>query len=199
MFTGIVQTLGIVQSLTPSQDGLVLRIRADYEDLAVGESVAVDGVCLSVTPEKDGTFSAHASKRTLADTTFGELNPNHTVHLERAALPSTRLGGHIVTGHVDGLSTLVERTEEGDCLVARFSAPPQLMRYIASKGSVALNGVSLTVNGLSDLAFDVTLIPLTLHGTCFGAYSIGTHVNLEVDLVSKYVVRFLETSPSYVA
>jgi len=163
--------------------------RLDGEPLALGESIAVDGACLSVVSITGSGFEADASGETLARTTLGRLAPGERVHLERALRASDRLGGHFVTGHVDGVGTMIERRPAGDATWMAFRVPRELARFVAEKGSIAVDGVSLTVNLVEGDRFEVTLIPITLEKTKLGALEVGAAVNLEVDVVARYVAR----------
>ncbi len=203
MFTGIVETIGTVRAWTPRQSGVDINFQTSYLDLKLGESIAVDGVCLSAVPGENGSFTAHASAETLACTTLEQLALGERVHLERAMLPSTRFGGHIMTGHVDGVGTLESIHIHGECRELRFSVPESLVRFIAPKGSIAVNGTSLTVNdvsrqGSAETGFSVMLVPLTLEATCFSTYTVGKRVNLEADLLAKYVAQWLGRPSTYV-
>jgi riboflavin synthase len=202
MFTGLVETTGAIASRAQSASGpgarLAVRAELEGEPLSLGESIAVDGVCLTVDAIVAGGFEVDASGETLARTTLGGLETGSRVHLERAMRPSDRFGGHIVTGHVDGVGSLTARRREGDtgeswCL--SFAVTPDLARFVAEKGSIAVDGVSLTVNGVSRTGFDVTIIPRTSEKTKLGALAVGQPVNLEVDLVARYVARLATFDP----
>jgi riboflavin synthase len=200
MFTGLVEATGAVATRAPRGPGARLGIQTDLgrdarEPLALGESVAVDGVCLTVDALQPGGFEVDASGETLARTTLGGLAPGSRVHLERAMRPSDRLGGHIVTGHVDGVGSLAERRPEGESVWMSFAMPRELARFVAEKGSIAVDGVSLTVNAVGDDRFEVTIIPHTARTTKLGELAPGQRVNLEVDLVARYVAR-LSAFPS---
>jgi riboflavin synthase len=193
MFTGIVEEQGTVLSLTRRQEGAHLTIQggADMTDLAVGESVAVDGVCLTVVQRNAATFTTDLSVETLQRTTLGDLKPQVRVNLERALKVGDRLGGHFVTGHVDGVGRIIRLESAGDSkwMWIRFPAP--LAPYIAPKGSIALDGVSLTLVEATQQDFSVCLIPHTLAMTTLGWKGRGSLVNLEVDLLSRYLERLL--------
>jgi riboflavin synthase len=184
MFTGLVQETGRLASL----EGGRLRVEAEL-DLAEGDSVAVNGVCLTATAVDDGGFSADVMEETLRRTTLGALGPGDRVNLELPLRASDRLGGHIVQGHVDGTATVESERYDDFSRVVRLSAPPELLRYVIEKGSVALDGVSLTVSELDDEGFAVSLIPETLERTTLGSLEQGARLNLEVDVVAKYVER----------
>lgn len=159
--------------------------------LVLGESIAVNGACLTVVADHGGTFEADVSAETLAKTTLGELLPGAEVNLERSLKVGDRLGGHLVAGHVDGVARVLDITASGDARQIAFEAPEALAPFIAAKGSVAIDGVSLTVNGVEGRRFEVMLIPHTLAVTNLKHLGPGSRVNLEVDLVARYVVRYL--------
>jgi riboflavin synthase len=194
MFTGIVEELGSVAAL----DGARLRVACSVvrEGSDVGASVAVNGVCLTVVDAADGALSFDLSEETLARTALGRLRPGDGVNLERPATLATRLGGHLVQGHVDGVGrvTSLDPAAHGGAWL-HVAAPPALLRYLVEKGSVTLDGVSLTVAGFADDGFIVALIPHTLAATTFGSSRAGDGVNLEVDVIAKYVKRLLEGAP----
>jgi riboflavin synthase len=160
--------------------------------LELGESIAVDGVCLTVASRADEGFACDASSETLARTTLGRMPPGSPVNLERALPLGGRMGGHIVTGHVDAVGSVAARTTVGDAVEMRFSFPNELARFIAEKGSIAVSGVSLTVNRVDGGTFEVMLIPHTLAKTSLDALRVGAEVNLEVDVLARYVGRILE-------
>jgi riboflavin synthase len=193
MFTGLVATTGTLAARSPRGPGARLTIQARFDDgaLVMGESIAVDGACLSVDAIHLDGFEVDASPETLARTTLGRLGAGSRVHLERAMRASDRLGGHLVSGHIDGLGTLVERRAEGDCLAMAFRVPAELARFVAEKGSISVDWVSLTVNAVHRDRFEVMLIPQTLEKTKLGALAPGQTVNLEVDLVARYVARLI--------
>ena len=196
MFTGLVEEAGALAARTPRGTSARLVVRCGFGGgaaLELGESISVDGVCLTVdTIVKDG-FEADASSETLARTTLGALPLGAPVNLERAVAVGQRLGGHIVSGHVDGTGAVAAREEMGAGAVKMTIAPPkELRRYIAAKGSITVNGVSLTVNEVTSDAFTVMLIPHTLHKTSLGALRAGSKVNLEVDVLARYVARLIE-------
>lgn len=199
MFTGIVEEIGTVRGIAfPGGAGAdaVLTVEGPLatSDAGLGDSIAVDGVCLTVAGlAGDGSFTADVMPESLRRTTLGDLRPGSRVNLERAVRVDARLGGHVVQGHVDGVATLASREpgERWDDLV--LSAPPDLLRYVAEKGSIAVSGVSLTVTHVDDATFGVSLIPTTLEATVLGALAPGDRVNLEVDVLAKYVERLLAT------
>jgi riboflavin synthase len=203
MFTGIVEELGTVRAIDfPDADGTdadgtdaVLTVAGPLStsDARPGDSIAVNGVCLTVTTVVDGAFTAEVMPETLRRTTLGGLAAGDPVNLERALPVHGRLGGHVVQGHVDGVATLVRRTPGPRWDDLDFAAPAALTRYVAEKGSIALSGVSLTVTWVADEGFGVSLIPTTLAATTLGGLAPGGAVNVEVDVLAKYVERLLAT------
>lgn len=197
MFTGIVTHRGHVAQLARRASGLVLRIAAPElaaAGLVPGESIAVSGACLTVTQHDAEGFAADVSAETLACTTLGDWTVGTPVNLERALALGERLGGHMMSGHVDGVARVTGCAEDGDCLRATLAAPSPLARYVARKGSVALDGVSLTVNEVDGSTFGVNLIPATLAATTLGAVAPGVALNLEVDLLARYLERLASGS-----
>lgn len=192
MFTGLVEALGTIKNLRRQGDGLDLTIAAPFAaELTEGESVAINGCCLTVTTFDSATFSVYASSETLDKTNIGGLTERSRVNLERALRLDTRLGGHIVQGHVDGRALLRSREQVGPGEVFVFDAAPELLTYLVPKGSVCIDGISLTVNGLTDTTFDIYAIPHTLSHTTLPDKSAGASVNIEVDVLAKYVERFV--------
>jgi riboflavin synthase len=191
VFTGLIQAQGQVSQITRRSHGAELRIAASLGALELGESIAVDGVCLTVARFDATSFEVQASSETLARTTLGGLATRGSVHLERALRLSDRLGGHLVTGHVDGVGTVVRSEVRGDCREVVFEVPAALAPFIAEKGSIAVDGTSLTVNAVEARRFAVMLIPHTLGATHLGERMAGSRVNLEVDIVARYVARLL--------
>lgn len=194
MFTGIIQAVGKIAALTPK--GGDLRISIDtgtlpMENVKLGDSICVSGCCLTVIEKRARGFDADASKETLSLTTLGDLKPGSPVNLETSLTLATPLGGHIVSGHVDGLGTVKARRAEARSVRFDIEVPQALKRYLAQKGSICVDGVSLTVNALRDNVFDVNIIPHTMSHTIFGHYQPGSRVNLEVDVVARYVERML--------
>ena len=190
MFTGIITAVGRVAEAAPSAGGLALRIEAGglaLDDVSIGDSIAVSGVCLTVVSLHAGAFEVDVSNETLACTAGFERGG--AVNLEKALRLSDRLGGHLVSGHVDGPGTVERVVAAGDNQVVEFSVPSGLARYIARKGSVAVDGVSLTVNAVDRSSFTVNLIPHTLANTNFGRLEPGAKVNIEIDLLARYVER----------
>jgi len=194
MFTGIIEGVGRLAALERRGGDVRLTVEVGslpFDAVQLGESIAVNGVCLTVIEFDASSFAADASNETLALTTLGALNVGDTLNLERAMRPTDRLGGHLVSGHVDGLGR-VERIEpDARAQRWRFSAPTQLLRYIAKKGSICVDGVSLTVNEVDEAGFEVALIPHTVANTRFAQTRVNDAVNLEIDLVARYVERLL--------
>jgi riboflavin synthase len=190
VFTGLVAGTGTVESLERDGDGVRLRVRSELAgELGPGDSVAVNGVCLTaVAPDPDG-FSADVMEETLRRSSLGPLATGDAVNLELPLRAGDRLGGHIVQGHVDGTGEVDSVREEGLSRVVRIAARAELLRYVVEKGSIAVEGVSLTVSAVDDEAFEVSLIPETLERTTLGAAAPGTTVNLEVDVLAKYVEK----------
>jgi riboflavin synthase len=193
MFTGIIETKGIVARTERVAGGMRLEIYApDFgRDLAIGDSVAVDGVCLTVIKFLRGAFLVDVSDETVVRSTIGELRQGGNVNLERALRLSDRLGGHIVTGHVDAVGTLAQRAKAGNAVQYRFTAPPEVREFLIEKGSVAVDGVSLTVARIFDDGFGVVVVPHTEASTTLGDKKIGSKVNLESDMFAKYVQRYV--------
>jgi riboflavin synthase len=194
MFTGIVEELGEVIGVDDLGDSARLTIRGPVvtSDARHGDSIAVNGVCLTVLESTaEGRFSADVMAETLNRSSLGALEPGSPVNLERAAAVNSRLGGHIVQGHVDGTGAVISRSPSQHWEVVRVSLPPELSRYVVEKGSITVDGVSLTVSAIGDDFFEVSLIPTTLGLTTLGRAQPGTRVNLEVDVIAKYVERLL--------
>jgi riboflavin synthase len=193
MFTGIVEELGGIVRLDWYGDGAVLAIRGPRVtgDAEPGASIAVNGVCLTVVDLDGDVFSADVMKETLDRTTLGGLAPGEPVNLERSATPATRLGGHLVQGHVDGVGRVLSRQSGHRWDDVRFAAPAELTRYIVEKGSICVDGVSLTVVAVDAESFAVSLIPTTLAATTLGRCDVGALVNLEVDVIAKYVEKLV--------
>ena len=191
MFTGLVQALGRVKSVSPHGTGRRIVIAAAFDDLEIGESIACDGVCLTVEEKGSGTFQTTAGEETLRRTTMKDLAPGSGIHLERALRSMDRLGGHIVQGHVDGIARVRQIYAGPTFTRIVIDAPAPLLRYFVEKGSVCVNGVSLTVNDLDGSLFSVGIIPHTLQVTNLGTLRSGSAVNIEVDVLAKYVERLL--------
>ncbi len=193
MFTGLIADLGSVAAIGQDGGGATLRIGTSLAgEVAVGDSIAVNGVCLTATSVSSGRFEAQAIHETLARTTLGALSPGDAVNLELALRADGRLGGHIVQGHVDGVGTIAQVREEGFSRVVAIDADPALLPYVVRKGSIAIDGVSLTVSALREGGFEVSLIPETLQRTTLGRAAVGRAVNLEADILAKHVQRLLE-------
>jgi riboflavin synthase len=194
MFTGLVAAQGTLVTRATRGPGARLTVKAQLEGepLVLGESIAVDGCCLSVAAVLVDGFEVDASAETLARTTLGRTTPGGAVNLERALRAGDRLGGHLVTGHVDGVGELVDRHAVGEAVAMTFAMPAELERFVAEKGSVAVSGVSLTVNRAAARRFDVTLIPSTLAATNLVLLTTQDQVNLEVDLIARYVARLMD-------
>ncbi len=194
MFTGIIEGVGhvAVRDLIGGDVRFTFNVgNLPFDDVQMGESIAVNGVCLTVIAFDAHSFQADASTETLGLTTLGQLGAGAVVNLERAMRPTDRLGGHLVSGHVDGLGKVLSIDEDARAQRWRFAAPAALQRYIARKGSICVDGVSLTVNDVDDEGFEVALIPHTVAHTAFSATAVGSAVNLEIDLVARYVERLV--------
>ncbi|MDT8397607.1 MAG: riboflavin synthase [Pseudomonadales bacterium] len=197
MFTGIIEANGRVERFMPVAGDwrlVVSSANLDFSDIKIGDSIAVSGVCLTVTTQDGQSFTADVSNETVACTSMKTLSQGALVNLEKAMTPSSRLGGHLVSGHVDGLAILLSREGDGRSESLWFRAPQGLARYIARKGSVCLEGVSLTVNEVKEADFSVNIIPHTAAQTTLHLFQPGRQVNLEVDIISRYLERLL-TAP----
>lgn len=195
MFTGIVQAIGQLVETSPLPEGRRFRIETPFESLELGESICVSGVCLTVTEHSGGRFGTDLSAETLRRSRLGLLGASDPVNLERSLRAGDRLGGHFVFGHVDGVGRLDSLTPEGESTLFRFEAPPEVSRYLVEKGSVAVDGVSLTVFRCVDGAFSVAVIPHTARETTLGRLRPGDPVNLEADMLAKYVERLACAKP----
>ena len=193
MFTGIIEELGSVRSIEERGENarIVIDARVVTEGTNHGDSIAVNGVCLTALDIHDDSFAADVSRETLQRSTLGSLAPGAPVNLERAVTPQTRLGGHMVQGHVDARGTFVSVEDHGESWTVRFSFPPEIARYLVFKGSVAVEGISLTIANLADDYFEVAIIPKTWEVTNLSHLNTGDGVNLEVDVIGKYVERLL--------
>lgn len=194
MFTGIIQALGHVETAELRDGDLRLRVATrglDLSDVRPGDSIAVNGVCLTAVGLPGDGFWSDVSAETVACTLIGKLGPGSRVNLEKALTPESRLGGHLVSGHVDGVGKVVARHDDGNSVRFEIKAPDELARYIASKGSICIDGTSLTVNEVSGARFGVNIVPHTLRETIMGDYLPGTGVNLEVDLIARYLERLM--------
>jgi riboflavin synthase len=197
MFTGIIEGMGRIAALEARGGDVRLRVETGtlpFDAVQLGESIAVNGVCLTVVEFDANSFAADASNETLSLTTLGQLQVGAPVNLERAMRPTDRLGGHLVSGHVDGVGRVLAIAEDARAQRWRFAAPTPLLRYIAKKGSICVDGVSLTVNEVDAEGFEVALIPHTVSHTAFAQAKPGDAVNLEIDLVARYVERLLGNS-----
>lgn len=194
MFTGIIQAIGSVVGLERRGGDVRLRIatgKLDLEGVNLGDSIAVNGVCLTAIELPGDGFTADVSRESLSLTTLGGLRSGSPVNLEKALTLSTPLGGHLVSGHVDGLGRVLERKEDARSVRLRIEAPEDLARYIAPKGSICVDGTSLTVNDVAGRVFGLNIVPHTLQETVIDGYQAGTAVNLEVDLIARYLERLL--------
>jgi riboflavin synthase len=192
MFTGLVQDLGTVAAVDATADGVRLAVRTRLaSELAEGDSVAVNGVCLTATAIAEGAFSADVMRESLRRSSLAEVGAGASVNLELPLRASDRLGGHVVQGHVDGVGVVSGIRDDGFSRVVTIDAPPELLRYVVEKGSIAVDGVSLTVAELDDRSFSVALIPETLERTTLGGAAPGRPVNLEVDVLAKYVEKLV--------
>ncbi len=193
MFTGIIEELGIVKGVRSQTGGMRLSIsgRAVSEGMKIGDSIAVNGACLTVVELSNSIFSVDVSRETLDKTNIGKLRVGDKVNLERPMRLSDRLGGHLVAGHIDAVGVIRGIVKKGDTSIFTFEAPPELAQYLIYKGSVAVDGISLTVNEIQGNRFTVTIIPHTARITTLGFKKIGDSVNLEADLIGKYIKKFL--------
>lgn len=198
MFTGIIEELGRVASIEFDGDNarIVTAAKVVTDGTKNGDSISVNGVCLTALDVMEGSFSADVSRETLDRSTLGSLTTDSPVNLERAVTPETRLGGHIVQGHVDGRGTFISATQDGDFWTVRIGFPPEFARYLVYKGSVAVEGISLTVASLDDEHFDIAVIPKTWELTNLSSLKPGDAVNLEADVIAKYVERMLAFKPA---
>ncbi len=194
MFTGIIEAVGKIVAREPQGVDMRLHVaggKLGLDDVKLGDSIAVSGACLTVTHLTGDGFWTDVSRETLTRTVLGELRSGDRVNLERALTPSRRLGGHLVSGHVDGIGRVVEFRQEGRSWRLRIETPAPLARYIAEKGSICIDGVSLTVNAVEGVLFDLNIVPHTLQETTLAAYRAGKRVNIEVDLIARYLERLL--------
>ena len=195
MFTGIIQAIGKIAALERRGGDARLRVNTgtlDLDDVKPGDSIAVSGVCLTVIELSAQDFTVDVSGETLSRTTLGGLKAGAAVNLEKALLPTTRLGGHLVSGHVDGIGKVLDRRQDARSVRFGVAVPRELGKYIAEKGSVCINGVSLTVNAVRDAEFEVNIVPHTLAETTLGELAPGHAVNIEVDLLARYLERLLQ-------
>ncbi len=195
MFTGIIQAIGNVETMQARGGDMRLRIRTgklSLDDVALGDSICTNGVCLTVVELPGDGYWADVSVESLNFTTLGDLKPGSPVNLEKALTPLSRLGGHIVSGHVDGVGEVISLHEDARSVRVVLRAPDSLAMYIASKGSICVDGTSLTVNAVSGAEFNLNIIPQTLAETVFGQYRPGSRVNLEVDVIARYLERLMQ-------
>jgi riboflavin synthase len=197
MFTGIIVATGAVTSIAETGGDLELGIEAaglDFGRIAIGDSISVQGVCLTVTRMRDSSFYADVSRETMAKTTLGKLSPGSRVNLEPSLRAGDALGGHLVSGHVDAVGTLRAIVQDGRSWRLEFELPPMLMRFVASKGSICIDGVSLTVNTVGGRRFDVNIIPHTHQMTTLGERQVDDGVNIEIDVIARYLERLMTKS-----
>ncbi|AIC94682.1 riboflavin synthase [Shouchella lehensis] len=196
MFTGIIEEKGTITEIKKQNQGMKLSIKGVkvLEDVSLGDSIAVNGVCLTVTAFNDQEFSVDVMPETFQGTTLSQLRTSTPVNLERAMSPLSRFGGHMVSGHIDGKGTVVRRKQVDNAVYFDIQAPKRILKYIVQKGSVAVDGTSLTVFGLKDSHFTISIIPHTLDETIMGTLAIGDEVNIECDLIGKYVERLVTVS-----
>ena len=194
MFTGIIQSKGSIKEIFSSSDGARLKINTnalDLSDTNVGDSIAVDGVCLTVTELTESSFTADVSNETLTCTTFSALKQGKNVNLERSLRVNQGIDGHLVSGHVDGIGAVNSIEKDGDSLRIKIEVQGDIIKYIAKKGSICINGVSLTVNSVENNFFDVNIVPHTLSASTLGDLSLQSNVNIEIDQIARYVERLL--------
>jgi riboflavin synthase len=194
MFTGIIEAIGTIAALEPRGSDMRVSINSgklDLGDVALGDSIAVNGVCLTAVALNSMGFTADVSGETLANTAFSQFRAGSRVNLEKALTPTTRLGGHLVSGHVDGVGEVLERSQDGRSVRFRIKAPNGLARYIARKGSITVDGISLTVNDVDGAIFMLNIVPHTLVETTMNDFVVGQRINLEVDLIARYLERLV--------
>ncbi len=201
MFTGIIEEVGVVQAihLSGNQARIRIAVHTVLEDLKIGDSIAVNGACLTATEVSSNSFSADVSSETLRVTNLGTLHSGSRVNLERALRASDRLGGHLVQGHVDDTAKILAIRKDGDTLVFTISVPESIRQYIVTKGSIAVDGISLTINACNDKSFTCTIIPHTVQQTTLGFKKVGDIINLESDIIGRYVeklMRYRQDSPA---
>lgn len=200
MFTGIIHAVGKIAAFNVSNTDARLRVDAamfDMSDVRPGDSISVNGVCLTAVEPGAHGFSADVSSETLKHTTLGNLTVGARVNLEKALTLSDRLGGHLVSGHVDGVGEVIERRSAASSVYFRIQAPDSISRYIALKGSICMDGVSLTVNAIEDASFSLNIVPHTLQATTLNELQPGHHVNLEVDIIARYLERLLHGNRAF--
>lgn len=199
MFTGIIESVGTLAGLNNSGSDFVIEIKSgklDLSDVKLGDSIASNGVCLTVIKLTKDSFFADVSGETIKLTGFAHYCVGQSINLEKALMPTSRLGGHMVSGHVDGVGTVERIIENGRSTDYWVSAPQELMRYIAHKGSICVDGISLTVNGLEQSSFRLTIVPHTAGETTISQFVVGSKVNLEVDQIARYLERLMTNTPS---
>lgn len=201
MFTGIIESVGKLSQLTKKNGGYRVEIstgKLDLSDVKLGDSIASNGVCLTVVTVNKHSFCADVSGETMSLTGFSNYAIGHVINLEKAVTPTTRLGGHMVSGHVDGIGVIEQVINQSNSHDYWVSAPADLMRYIALKGSITIDGISLTVNGIDDARFRLTIVPHTSDETTIKSFSVGTKVNIEVDQIARYLERLMsfQTTPA---
>lgn len=195
MFTGIVEAVGQLTAITPKGEDVTITVnvgKLDMSDVKLGDSIATNGVCLTVVDFNDTSYSADLSLETLKKSGFADYKAGDKVNLEKAMLPTTRFGGHIVSGHVDGVGEIVERNIVGRAIEFWVELPEELNKYVAEKGSITVDGISLTVNDLRKNAFKLTIVPHTTQETTIDSFQVGRKVNLEVDVLARYLERLLQ-------
>ena len=194
MFTGIIQAIGNISKIDSNgpDSCIVFKVgRMKLDDVKIGDSVSVNGVCLSITEKTKDSFSSDLSSETLSLTTFIEMRANSKVNLEKAMNFSSRVNGHLIAGHVDGVGVIKEMKNDGRSILILIEFPEELDKYISKKGSIAVDGVSLTINGTKENTFSINIIPHTLSGSIISEYNIGTKVNIEVDLIARYLEKLV--------
>ena len=194
MFTGIIQAIGNISKIDSSapDSRIVFKVgKMKLDDVKIGDSISVNGVCLSITEKTKDSFSSDLSSETLSLTTFEEIRANSKVNLEKAMNFSSKVNGHLIAGHVDGVGVIKEMKKDGRSILIIIEFPGELEKYISKKGSIAIDGVSLTINGTKENTFSINIIPHTLSGSIISEYNIGTKVNIEVDLIARYLEKLL--------
>jgi len=195
MFTGIIQTIGNISRIESKDSDSHIIFKAEknmLDDMKIGDSISVNGVCLSITGKAESTFSADVSNETMRLTTFSVLKVNNNVNLEKAMVLSDRISGHFVSGHIDGIGIVKEKKKVGRSISFLIEFPADLKKFVSKKGSISIDGVSLTINSIKDNNFDVNIIPHTLSETIMSEYKEDTKVNIEVDLIARYLDKLIE-------
>ena len=198
MFTGIVEETGTLRSLSRGSKSCVIHVQCStvLEDTRIGDSIAVNGICLTVTSVESGGFTADVMNETLSRSSLAQTRPGDPVNLERAMAANGRFGGHIVSGHIDGTGIIREIRDDDNAVWYTLEAPPEILRYVVEKGSIAIDGISLTVARVDDRSFQVSVIPHTRAVTALSSRRVGSPVNLENDIVGKYVEKLMQPAPS---